>query len=113
MQRDSRNLGGLDKKSKIRVWRTFDRTPPASILTNSRSVVSCDSLRIAFLLAALNDLEIVVCDVGNANLNAPCCKKIWFFAGPTEFRSRQAGMFINVVRALYGLKSSGASWRDT
>ena len=44
--------------------------PPASITYSS--VVSRDSVRLAFLIAALNDLEIVSCDVGNAYLNAPC-----------------------------------------
>jgi hypothetical protein len=66
-------------------------------------------VRVAFLLAALNDLDIVACDVGNAYLNAPCREKIWFVAGP-EFGSRQ-GTVVKIVRALYGLKSSGASWR--
>ena len=81
--------------------------PPASITYSS--VVSRDSVRIAFLLAALNDLDILACDVGNAYLNAPCREKVWFIAGP-EFGSRQ-GTVIKIVRALYGLKSSGASWR--
>jgi hypothetical protein len=80
---------------------------PASITYSC--VVSRDSVRIAFLIAALNDLDIVACDVGNAYLNAPCREKIWFVAGP-EFGSRE-GSVIRIVRALYGLKSSGASWR--
>jgi hypothetical protein len=62
-------------------------------------------------LAALNDLDIMSCDIGNAYLNAPCREKIWFVAGP-EFGSRQ-GQVIKIVRALCGLKSSGASWRYT
>ena len=81
--------------------------PPASITYSS--VVSRDSVRIAFVLAALNDLDIMACDIGNAYLNAPCREKVWFVAGP-EFGSRQ-GTVIRIVRALYGLKSSGASWR--
>ncbi len=81
--------------------------PPASI-TYAR-VVSLDSVRLVFLLAALNDLDIVACDVGNAYLNArPCREKIGFVARP-EFGSRQ-GTLINIVRALYGLKSSGAAF---
>ena len=40
------------------------------------SVVSCDSVRIAFLVAALNDLDVFACDIGNAYLNAPCKEKI-------------------------------------
>jgi hypothetical protein len=46
-----------------------------------------------------------------AYLNAPCRERIWFVAGP-EFGSRQ-GQVIKIVRALYGFKSSGASWRHT
>ena len=84
-------------------------TPASSAIIYS-SVVSRDSVRIAFLIAALNDdLNIVACDVGNAYLNAPCREKIWFVAGP-EFGFRE-GSVIRIVRALYGLKSSGASWR--
>jgi Reverse transcriptase (RNA-dependent DNA polymerase) len=80
---------------------------PASIAYSS--VGSRDNVRIAILIAALNDLEVIACDVGNASLNTPCREKVWFVAGP-EFGSRP-GTVIKVVRALYGLKSSGASWR--
>ncbi|KAI2490441.1 Reverse transcriptase (RNA-dependent DNA polymerase) [Fragilaria crotonensis] len=82
--------------------------PPASITYSS--VVSRDSVRLAFLLAALNDLDIMACDIGNAYLNAPCRERVWFVAGP-EFGSRQ-GMVVKVVHALCGLKSSGSSWRS-
>jgi hypothetical protein len=81
---------------------------PASLTYSS--VVSRDSVRIAFLIAALNDLDILSCDISNAYLNAPCREKIWFVAGP-EFGSKQ-GQVVKVVRALYGLKSSGAAWRN-
>lgn len=75
------------------------------------SVVSRDSVRIALLFAALNDLSILSCDIGNAYLNAPCKEKIWFVAG-NEFGSK-VGLPVKLVRALYGLKLSGASWRNT
>ena len=45
------------------------------------SVVSRDSVIIAFLVAAFTDLYILVCDISNAYLNAPCQERIWFFAG--------------------------------
>jgi hypothetical protein len=45
------------------------------------SVVSRDSIRIAFTVAALNGLDILACHVGNAYLDAPCREKIWFEAG--------------------------------
>ena len=73
------------------------------------SVVTRESVRIAFLYAALNDLKILGCDVSNAYLNAPCREKIWVDAG-AEFGSDQGSVMI-VKKALYGLKSSGFSWK--
>ena len=42
---------------------------PSSSITYS-SVVSREIVRIAFIIASLNDLDIFACDKGNANLNA-------------------------------------------
>ena len=75
------------------------------------SVVTRESVRIAFLIAGLNDLDVLACDIGNAYLNAPCQEKVWFEAG-AEFGSRK-GRPVKVVQALYGLKTSGTSWRAT
>jgi hypothetical protein len=36
------------------------------------SVVSRESVRLAFLIAALNDIDIISCDMENAYLNAKC-----------------------------------------
>ena len=75
---------------------------PSSITYSS--VVSRDSVRIALTIAALNDLSILACDIQNAYLSAPCREKIYCIAGP-EFGSE------SVRKALYGLRSSGASFR--
>jgi hypothetical protein len=45
------------------------------------SVVPRDSVRIGFMLAVLNGLDVMACDLYNAYLNAPCMKKIWFEGG--------------------------------
>lgn len=45
------------------------------------SVVTRDSVWLAFLIAALNDLCILACDITNAYLNAPFREKIWFVGG--------------------------------
>jgi hypothetical protein len=81
--------------------------PPASIMYSS--VVSRDSVRIAFLITALNDLEVLGADVGNAYLNAETREKVYTTAGK-EF-GKYEGCTVIIVRALYGLKSSGAAWR--
>ncbi len=73
------------------------------------SVVSSESVHVAFLLAVLNNFELFVADVGNAYLNAPCHEKIWCRAGK-EFESDEGCVMI-IVQALYGLKTSGVAWR--
>ena len=81
--------------------------PPASIIYSR--VFSGDSVWIAFILAELNDLDVFAAIIGNAYLNDPCHEKICTKYGP-EFGSHQ-GCIMLIVRALYWLKSSGASWR--
>jgi hypothetical protein len=75
------------------------------------SVVSRDSVRIAFTIAALNGLDILAGDVQNAYLNAPTKEKIYTIAGP-ELGQDKVNRPVIVTRALYGLRSSGARWRD-
>ena len=75
------------------------------------SVVSQESVRIALTLAALNDLEVKTSDIQNAYLTAPCSEKFWTTLG-SEFGPDLAGKKAIVVRALYGLKYSGASFRN-
>jgi len=83
-------------------------TDAPSQLTYS-SVVTRDSVRIAFLIAALNDLDIMAADVGNAYLQAPVGEKVHTTAGP-EFGPNNIGETVVVIQAMYGLKSSGAAW---
>ena len=99
----------MDFTRKARFVAGGHTTETPVALTYS-SVVSRDSVRLAFLIAALNDLEVSSCDIGNAYLNAPCKEKIWFEAGAECGEHRGKAMIL--VRALYGLKSSGASWRS-
>ena len=82
-------------------------TPVALCYSN---LVSRDSTRIAFLVVALNDLDIFSCDIGNAFLNVPCQEKIWFQVG-IECGQSAGWKVMKCVRALFGLKSSGTSWR--
>ena len=63
-------------------------TETPSTLTYS-SIVSRDSVRIILLVAALNGLNIMACDIQNAYLMADCHEKIWTIAGP-EFGSEKA-----------------------
>jgi hypothetical protein len=98
----------MDFTRKARFVAGGHMTETPNSLTYS-SVVSRDSVKIAFLITALNDLDVMACDIGNAYLNAKCRENIWFVAGP-ECGDIQ-GTPCKLVRALYGLKSSGAAWR--
>ena len=63
------------------------------------------------MLAALNDLEAKTSDIQNAYFNAPCLDKIWTTLG-SELGPDLVGKKYLVVRALYGLKSAGALFRN-
>jgi hypothetical protein len=100
---------GENFRRKARYVAGGHKTETPKTLTYS-SVVSRDSVRIALVAAALNDLDILVCDIEGAYLTAKCREKIWITAG-VEFGS-EAGQTMIVKMALYGLKSSGAAFRS-
>ena len=99
---------GENLRRKARFVAGGHTTETPSTLTYS-SVVSRDSVRIILLVAALNGLNIMACDIQNAYLTAGCLEKIWTIAGP-EFGSEK-GMPMIIRKALYGLKSSGAAFQ--
>ena len=70
----------MDFKRKARFVAGGHLTEAPGSITYS-SVVSRDRVRIAFVLAALNDLDIMACDIGNAYLNAPCRKRFGLLLG--------------------------------
>jgi hypothetical protein len=75
------------------------------------SVVSRQTICIALLMAALNDLNVKVGDVLNVYITAPITKKVWTVLGP-EF-GIEAGKSAIIVHTLYGLKSAGAMFLHT
>ena len=98
-----------DMSRKCRLVAGASYTEPECGITYA-SVVSRESVWIAFMVAALNGLDILCCDIGNAYLNAPCREKVWTTCGP-EFGPNE-GKKALIVWALYGLKSSGSSFRS-
>ena len=100
---------GENFRRKARLVGGGHTTDPPSSLTYS-SVVARDSVRILLLIAALNGLDILACDIQNAYLTAECREKIYTRAGP-EFGSEEGSVML-VKMALYGLKSSGAAFRS-
>jgi hypothetical protein len=74
------------------------------------SVVSRESVRVALTLDVLNDLDVEMADIENAYLTAPITEKFWTVLG-TEF-GNDAEKRALIVRALYGLTSAGAAFRN-
>jgi Reverse transcriptase (RNA-dependent DNA polymerase) len=98
----------LTRKARLVAGGHQTEVPKDSVYS---SVVSRDSVRLAFALASLNNLSVLAADVQNAYLNAPTKEKCYTIAGP-EFGPDNEGRPVLIVRALYGLRSSGARWRD-
>ena len=73
-------------------------------------VVSLAGVRIVTLLAELNDMELWGTDIGNAYLESYTKEKVAFIAGP-EFGEFNGHTFV-ILKAMYGLRSSGARWHD-
>jgi hypothetical protein len=98
---------GLVCKARLVAGGHLTDPPVESVYS---SVVTRESVRIMFLIAALSDLDILGADVQNVYINAETNEKVYTTAGP-EFGSNE-GRSAVIIRALYGLKSSGARWRD-
>lgn len=101
---------GENFRRKARLVAGGHMTGAPTSLTYS-SVVSRDSVRICLLVAALNDLNILSCDIQGAYLTAPSRENVVVTAGP-EFGPELQGRLLKVTRALYGLKSAGAAFRS-
>ncbi len=92
---------------KARLVAGGHRTEAPTTITYA-SVVSYETVCIALLMAALNDLEVKIGDVLNAYITAPVTERVWTVLGP-EF-GNNAGKTAIIVRALYGLKSAGTAF---
>ena len=62
--------------------------------TTYSSVVSRDSIRMAFLIAALTGIDISACDIGSIYLNAKYREKIWTKASPEFGSDVGSGMIV-------------------
>jgi hypothetical protein len=101
-------IGDLTRKARF--CANGNETDPPKDSTFS-TVVSRDTVRLFFLMAALHDTDVLSADIQNAYLNAPVREKLYTIAGK-EFGPKNAGRPVMIVRALYGLRSSGKSFRD-
>ena len=73
-------------------------------------VVSLTNLRLVIFLGKLNHLDLWGADIGNAYIEAFTDEKLYIVAGP-EFQELE-GCILILLKALYGLKSSGKRWAE-
>ena len=95
------------RKARL-VAESYMTKAPATI--TYASIVSRDTVRIAWMIATLNHLVIKLGNILNDYLQAPVTEKVWTTLGP-EF-DKDARKTAVIVRALYGLKSAGAAFRS-
>jgi hypothetical protein len=73
-------------------------------------VISLHGLRIVTFLSELNGLDLWATDIGNAYLEAFTMEQNYIVAGP-EFGQLE-GHYLIIVKALYGLHTSGLRWHE-
>jgi Reverse transcriptase (RNA-dependent DNA polymerase) len=98
----------IDFTRKARFVAGGHMTNPPALITYS-SVVSRESVRIAMLLATLNQLDMLAADLNGAYLNAPCRERVCYQAGKELGEDERK--WIVIARALYELKLSGTAWK--
>ena len=74
------------------------------------SVVSLKGVRILTFIAELNGLDVWCSDISSAYLESYTEEKVYIVAGP-EFGELE-GCALLIIKALYGLKSSGKRWHE-
>ena len=97
----------LQRKSRMVADSHMTNTPPTIMYA---SVVSHEMVWIALEMAALNYLSVKTDDIINTKIKAPCREKVYTIRGP-EFGPDKGELAV-IFRALYGLKSAGASFRN-
>lgn len=92
---------------KARLIANGSKTEPPKCQTYA-SVVLRDLVWIFSLLAALNDVNILSCNIQNTYLTAETSKKLYTYVDAVFGLDK--GRPAKIVRALYGLKSSRAGF---
>jgi len=99
----------VDGRHKARLCAAGDHTNPDTSKVFS-SVVSIENVRMLFLLADLNKLQIVSADISNAYLHHTYTrKKVWTTLKHGKYQGKC--MQIN-TKAQYGLCTSAARWAE-
>jgi hypothetical protein len=97
----------LRRKARLVAGGNFTDPPKEDVYSG---VVSMDTIRLGFMLAKMNDLQICAADIGNAFLYGKTSEKCYIVAGP-EFGEFQ-GQKLIIHKGLYGLRTSAARFHE-
>ena len=100
----------FDGRKRARCVAGGHMTEPLHQEETYSSVVSLDTVRLAFIAAELMDMKAVAADIGSAYIQAMTKEKVYTIAGP-EF-GKYEGCYMIVEKALYGLQTSGNAWHE-
>ena len=95
------------RKSRLVAGGNMTKAPATIAYAN---VVLRETVKIALMIAALNNLEVMLGDILNIYVQAPVTEMMLTMLVP-EF-SKGARRSAVIVRALYGLKSPGAAFQS-
>ena len=104
--------GRLPRRVTV-AWQTYYPNLLLVVESAHSAVVSLLGVRMVTFLAELNSLNVWVTHVGNAYLESFTQEKVVVWAGK-EFESMPEliGCLLLILKALYGLKSSGLRWHE-
>ena len=100
----------FDGRRKCRLVAGGHRTPDVPQEEVYSGVVAMETIRLAFLIASLNGLQVCAADVSTAFLYGKTREKVYVIAGP-EF-GKHAGKKMIIDKGLYGLKRSSARFHE-
>ena len=83
-------------------------TPKMDTEDSASTMVSLDTIKMAFIAAELMGLKVLAADITLAYIQAQTKEKVYTIAGP-EFGELE-GFALIVDKALYGLQSSDNAW---
>ncbi len=100
----------FDGRRKCRLVLGGHRTPDVPPEETYSGVIAMETVRTAFVLGAINNLDVCAADISTAFLHGKTREKVYIIAGP-EF-GKDAGKRLIVDRSCYGLKSSPARFHE-
>ena len=96
-----------DFRHTNRLVAGFHVTKPSAIITYASAALR-GTVHIALTVAALNNFQVKTADTQKSYIQVPVAEKIWTVLDPEL--GPDDGKSAVVFRALYGLKSAGASF---